>query len=255
VTLGAVFVVVTSSAFVVYRRAGIVRDVPELEITTARIERNMHAVYNTRVRDYDRPFSPTQLVKVLVVGNSFGRDWANVLFQSRYRDSFELSYLENQDNHAELLRRAAAADVVFYSTPDREEVRRIGLDESKIWAVGTKSFGISSGFFYNYRGNGYCAQRTPLEPGFFELNVKYRNEWGPQFLDIIGKMIDEKQTVPVFTPSCKFISQDAHHLTRAGAEYIGQLFDTELGSLLRVRARPLSATRDTSAISTAVQRQ
>jgi hypothetical protein len=239
----------------VYRRAGVVRDVPELEIRTARIERNMHAAYNTGVRDYDRPFSSTHRIKVLVVGNSFARDWANVLFESKYRNSFELSYLEDQDNSAELIRRVAAADVVFYSTPSRDAVRRIGLDESKIWAVGTKSFGISSGFFYNYRGDAYCAQRTPLEAGFFELNVRYEEEWGPRYLDIIKKMMDKKQTVPVFTPDCKFISQDAHHLTRAGAQYVGRLFDAELASLLRARAHTLAGASASGAGNTSMQPQ
>jgi hypothetical protein len=39
--------------------------------------------------------------------------------------------------------------------------------------------------------------------------------------------------VPVFTPSRKFISEDCRHLTRAGAQYFAQLFDAELGVILR----------------------
>jgi hypothetical protein len=56
-------------------------------------------------------------------------------------------------------------------------------------------------------------------------------------------MIDEQQTVPVFTPACKFISQDTRHLTRAGAQYIGRLFDSELATLLGVRAHTIAGAR------------
>jgi hypothetical protein len=184
------------------------------------------------------------LTKVLVIGPSYARDWANVLLESPYRGSIALSYLERSNDWSnvekmtdwpELARRMAEADLVFFSTPDREILASHGLVSPKLWAIGAKSFGINSGYFYNQRGEGYCHQRTALGPGFAEKNDRLRAEWGSRYLDIIGKLIDSSRTVPVFTPDCRFISQDAEHLTPAGARYIAALFAGELAALLGPR--------------------
>jgi hypothetical protein len=45
---------------------------------------------------------------------------------------------------------------------------------------------------------------------------------------MIIKVIDENNTVPVFTPSLKFISQDTTHFTKAGAQYFAHLFAQDL---------------------------
>jgi hypothetical protein len=104
---------------------------------------------------------------------------------------------------------------------------------AKLWVVGTKNFGTSNGIFYNHRGDDYYAQRTPMEKGYMERNEARKHDWGGRYIDLIAKALDDKGTVPVFTPSRKLISQDCRHLTRAGAQYFAHLFDAELASILR----------------------
>ena len=128
--------------------------------------------------------------------------------------------------------------MIFYSTPDHAAVRAEGIDESKLYAVGTKNFGISNGIFYNYRGGGYYQQRTPMQAGYLEKNAEMRREWGDKYVDYIDKIISQDNTVPVFTPSGKFISQDCRHLTRAGAQYFAEVFDKEIGQILQNGRRP-----------------
>ena len=48
---------------------------------------------------------------------------------------------------------------------------------------------------------------------------------GEQYLDLIGMVIDEEKTMPVFTPDHHFISQDCRHFSKGGAIYFGQLID------------------------------
>ncbi|MEN6617599.1 MAG: hypothetical protein ABFD12_13665, partial [Syntrophorhabdus sp.] len=101
---------------------------------------------------------------------------------------------------------------------------------------GTKNFGINSGFFYNQAGEDYFSQRTKMEDGYLEFNKKLKYKWGSKYIDLIEKIMDEKGTVPVFSPNKMFISQDCRHFTKAGASYFSQLLEDEL-SLILSRAK------------------
>lgn len=235
--LGLLFVVTTSSSLYIYTKGGIIRDVPELGISKNDGDRNIHAKYNARVHDYNKSFSDNpNTVKVLVIGNSFGRDWVNVLLESKFRKSLEISYIFHPFENPNLKYRADAADVIFFSTANRGDVNKLGLDTSKLFVIGTKNFGISSGYFYNYSGNDYFQQRTLMEDGYLEKNEELRQEWGSKYIDLIAKIIDKDNTVPVFTNENMFISQDCRHFTKAGAIYFSDLFEDELSKIFKIEA-------------------
>jgi len=69
ITQIAFFVVTTSISAFLYLRAGVVRDVPELDISTNKIERSMHSSYNHGNYDLKRPFK-TSKKRVLVLGTA-----------------------------------------------------------------------------------------------------------------------------------------------------------------------------------------
>jgi len=233
--LAGLFILTTATtvgSYVIYQRAGILREYPELGISTQGVQRNLHNKYNDRIKEYDRDFTTADKIKVLVIGDSFARDWANVLLESSVANAIELSYLARIDNLAVLAKRAEQADVIFYSQPRLDTVKSLGLPLTKLWAVGTKSFGENNGVFYNYRGGNYFEQRTPIAAEFQNENAAMRNHWGNRYLDLISKVADPKGHVPVFTPDHKFISQDCRHLTKFGAQYFAELFEQEIESIL-----------------------
>ena len=231
--LGVLFTTTTFLSFFIYQKGGIVRDIPELGISKYESARGIHAKYNSRIYDYDKKFSDnSNKTKVLVIGNSFARDWANVLFESKYKKNIELSYIYNPYQHPETQTRANEADIIFISTATKDDVKKLNLENLNTFIVGTKNFGKNSGYFYNYSGDNYFKQRTLMEEGYMEKNENLKNEWGERYIDLIAKIIDHKNTVPVFTPDNMFISQDCRHLTKAGAVYFSQLFEDKLGFLL-----------------------
>ena len=232
-TVSAVLALSTALALVAYLRAGVLRDVPELDIVAAHVQQGMHAAYNHRIYEYDRSFPETDKVKVLVVGNSFSRDWSNVLLESNYAANIAISYTDDPSSCPDFTQRAREADVVFYSETRRSTLRLADDVIAKLWVVGTKNFGVSNGAVYNHQGGDYYAQRTRLDRRFLAQNEALKRDWSARYVDLLGKIMDGGETVPVFTPSRKFISQDCRHLTRAGAAYFAQLFDAELGSILR----------------------
>jgi hypothetical protein len=224
----ALFFVSMGVALPLYRRAGVIRNVPELGISVSEGTAISHSTYNSRVYEYDKSFERAGRKRVLVVGNSWARDWANILLESTWAKTIDLSYVFDPSTHSEFEDRAAAADVIFFVTTRRNIVQKLGYDKPKAYAVGPKNFGASSGIFYNYRGANYYDQRTEMLPETLKEERSLAEEWGDRYVSLIAKVKDNDGKVPVFTPDHMFISVDCRHLTQAGARMIARLIENDL---------------------------
>lgn len=228
-----VFLGSTGIAGYIYKKGGVVRDVPELYIS--KNEHVNHKAYNDKIYKLDKPFE-TDKQHWLVVGNSFGRDFANVILESPVADSVELSYIYvDKYKKPEYQERFATADRVFLSSSetDEETVREMesvcqtnGFDIDNLVIVGTKNFGESNGQFYVNRNKpDYFEQRAKMEAKYYERNEKMESLYGDRYLDLIGLVIDENGTMPVFTPDHHYVSQDCRHFSKGGAIWFSQLID------------------------------
>lgn len=217
----------------IFKKGGVVRNVPELYIN--KNDKVDHKAYNDKIYKLDKPFE-TNKRHWLVVGNSFGRDFANVILESSVADSIELSYIfVDNFKDAKYADRYASADLVWLSCMITNEeivseldvlLQQNGLSRNQLVVVGTKNFGTSNGQFYVKRGtDGYFEQRTCMEEGYEERNDSMKLKYGGRYLDLIGLVIDENHTVPVFTPDHKFISQDCRHFSMGGAKWFAMLID------------------------------
>jgi peptidoglycan/LPS O-acetylase OafA/YrhL len=225
------FLITNLVSFYIYNKSGVLKDIPELEISKNNVQKNMHAVYNGRHYSLDTPFANNGKKKVLVIGNSFGRDWINVLLESVFSDSLDISYKFDFSTEDVISKRIDEADLVFVTGFSKENVDSFEIPYGKLFYLGTKNFGINNGIFYNNKGVDYCNQRTNLEKGFIEKNIISKSLWKDQYIDLIGLVLDENNQVPVFTPKCKFISQDCRHFTRAGASYFAQLLEPKFKAI------------------------
>lgn len=228
-----VFTVLNTFAAYIYLHAGVVRDVPELYISKDNIHRGLHSEYNDKIYLLNKPFE-TERLHWLVVGNSFGRDFANVILESTVADSVEVSYIPYDDfNNAKYSDRYASADMIFFSSLGANEkkiaevehiCKENGFDIGKLIMVGTKNFGESNGQFYFHRNRpDYFLQRTKMEDGYLEVNQRLKDIYGNRYLDLIALVIDRDETVPVFTPDHHYISQDCRHFSKGGAIWFAQL--------------------------------
>lgn len=234
-TICATCVILSSAALYIVSVSGIVRDVPELEVSARNTIPNQHIQYNERINSLDQSFEGNGKVKVLVVGDSFARDWCNVLLESAFKDHVDLTYAYSQETGWNFTQRVLEADVVFLATksaPTPSYEQKLGIPIDKLWIVGTKNFGYNSGLFYNYRGYDFLEQRTKVRESVVDLNNRCKAIYGNRYIDLIGLLIKPDGTVRVFTPEGKFISQDTVHLTRAGAEFIGRLLHQKLDAIL-----------------------
>lgn len=236
VLTASLFVLLTGFAGWVYMNAGVVRDVPELGISVQDRHRRLNVEYTERGYQYDRPFVSEDKPHWLVVGNSFGRDFVNVILESCVAEDVEVSFTDDigKDGMDE---RLATADLVFvaYRGYNRRLVSDVevrcwaaGISPERVIVVGDKSFGEHNGHVYarRYRPD-YFEQRVEPLGGkrFLERNERYREFYGERFLDMMDTVTDESGLVQVFTPDGRFISADGKHLTRFGAKYFAERID------------------------------
>lgn len=231
-SIGGAFFVGLSGLYI-YANAGVVRNVPELGVYKADAQRGMHGAYCDRIYGYEHPFKDDGKIKVLGIGNSFVRDWLNILLESKYADSLDISYVYtghvNENNAAELCERIDSAAVVFFNC----NINRMPASVSEIlsaspeaYYIGTKSFGESNGIVYRKRNTPvYFNTKIKMIP---EVETAYKTErelWGDRYVDMIAPLIDADGYMPVFSDDSMFISQDCRHLTQAGAKYYARKID------------------------------
>ena len=223
---------ISACGLVVVRRAGVVRDVPELGIDADHISANMHATYCDRVYAYDREFSGEGKLRVLVLGNSFGRDFGNILLESAYAEEIELSYSPNAESAG--AKRLKEADVIFYTVYGNQfrqlptALSRAGTVE-KVRLIGYKNYGDNNGNIYNRRHRSdYFESSISLTEDYFLQNDRLRQEYGEAYIDMLTPVRKADGTIRVFTAEGKFISQDCRHLTSFGAAYYAELLDLAL---------------------------
>jgi peptidoglycan/LPS O-acetylase OafA/YrhL len=229
----SVFVLLTGFAGWVYMNAGVVRDVSELGISVQDRHRRLNVEYTERGYQYDRPFVSSDKPHWLVVGNSLGRDFVNVILESRIASDVEVSFTDGIGKPG-MDERLATADLVFVAR--RGYNRRFVSDvEVKCWSagippervivVGDKSFGENNGHVYakRFRPDFFEQRVEPLGGEWFlDRNKRYREFYGERFLDMMDMVTDESGLVQVFTPDGRFISADGKHLTAAGARFYAE---------------------------------
>lgn len=224
-------------------QSGIVRDVPELDIVVAHRERGTHSKYNDHIRQYNRDFTDNDKIKVLVVGNSWARDWANVLLESTISNRIDLSYVQmGSYGMTEFNGREHQADVIFLAgvmERDFSGALRNFLETGKqpdglgkVYYVGHKYFGDSMGAIYSRRfRSDYFNTVIAVPANEIAENVECAKKYGDAFIDMIGVAAVRRNSdavgVRVFSEDGKFLSQDCRHLTRSGAKFYAAQLDVK----------------------------
>lgn len=245
----------SSAGLFVYSQGGIVRDYPALDVYRGayqferklfRITTNIHIQYNEDIRKLDKDFEPSEHVKVLVIGNSFGRDVSNIWLESGLSSVIQLRFFDMARalEDSTLTGRMATADLIIiaeYGSINREWVENlerhwgIELDYGKVWAFGVKDFGTHNGVHYTRlpRINDFSSYTTQVRPSILAKNEASKQAWGDRYVDLIEPVTMRPGGVLVFTPDGKFISPDTGHLTAAGAGFYADLLGDTLHKLVR----------------------
>ena len=224
----AAILVVLPSGYL-YLHAGVVRDVPELDVVKGSEHRGMFGEYCDRVYNYKEfPHEDNGKPNVLVAYISFGRDFANVLLESDYADSINLAYLYVwSDENAENL--VKQSDYIFTFTDKNklpDFVWKSKKPGCKVMGISTKNYGSCNGIIYkNRNSDDYFKQVATISPGYKELNEEWKQQWGDDYIDLLTPSLVDENHVRVFTDDNRFICQDCRHLTQAGAQWYAKILD------------------------------
>ena len=221
---------VTMYAGGVYLRAGVIKNVPELDIKTNNVYLGMHGSYCDRIYNFDREFvDDNDKIKILIEGVSFGRDFANCLLESNYADSVELSYVYMWDE--KYIDRVKKADFIFTFT-DKIDVPRYVFENmsssAQIFGIGTKNYGqCNERIYLRRKSKNYFQSTIKIDNSYIELNKSWKKNWDKNYIDFIQMLEVKPGVVRVFTPDGKFISQDCEHFTKHGAAWFGKIINWE----------------------------
>lgn len=232
----------------IYFDSGIVRNIPELGIVKSDYNwpktsynndwSDIVYGYVNNPRTWTDDFKNDEKVKVFVVGNSYARDWANVLNESDYADQIQIKYFETSDNYEldieHMKPSIKQADIVFVAT---EVGFSKGLDKGipdcfinnipkeKLYVVGDKQLGTTNNLIYSHRNDhDYFNQTIKMDVELLNKNKRYANAFEDHFIDIMDYLtVDNK--INIFTSDKKYISWDCRHLTVFGARYLSQIID------------------------------
>ena len=229
------FIVVTACGGIVYLKAGVFRDYPELDVYRANAHRGMHAEYVDIPYRWNNEFEDNGKINILVVGDSMGRDWANVLNESIYSDNYNISYLYYYETISSYESRFKEADYIFFSIiGDSTKISGYLLEwkeSDKFYNVGIKNFGECNGQIYqkryspDYFDSSISMGYNSFGMLFTEQNRIQKEFYKEKYIDIIDAIEREDGRIPVFTDTKKYISHDTEHLTKNGAKYIAKVID------------------------------
>jgi peptidoglycan/LPS O-acetylase OafA/YrhL len=225
------------------RMSGFPARVPAIGGATDGGGRHARATYVDRVYSLrTERFADDGRTNVLVLGNSFARDFVNMITENGYMKHCELSYepivaldefscVRDMDRLPPTLReRLRQCHVLMLIMPIfdaacmQEDIRWLHAEGvPQVIVVGTKNFGWNPNAIMGMSASEQKAFRTPVLPEVAAANEEARRQVPESsFVDLLAMVADPDGRVPVVTPEGALISEDGGHITRAGARFVGK---------------------------------
>lgn len=224
---------------------------PERFFAPGTFERfDLQAAYNQRIHAYEAErFPGNDRPNVLVLGNSYARDFANILLERFGADAMNLLYREDLYHCVSDLAAShpflARADYAFlasgwvYADCIEKDLAFFEAQGAAAFVVGPKHFGYNLNVFARVPMEKRPAQRTVVPAPWRQRNDTLR-ALVPEgrYIDLIAAVSRDGRTLPVFNADGLPLTVDRRHLTRQGAQFFAErLFDGDrLETALAARA-------------------
>ena len=217
---------ITAFSVKYYKTQGVVRDIPELEVFVNEPSSWSPQEYNARIISlYEKPFPPRNDKKnVLVVGDSFARDWINILLESHIEN---VNLVYSKDVAKDLRKKIAQADIIFLANSGPTDIYIDYLPamlQKKFYRVGHKGFGRGIGCLYN-QARLKCDYTKAISYKSDRINADERVEYQGMYINLMDSIRNTDGSINIFTPDKRLISHDGIHLTKAGARRYAELID------------------------------
>lgn len=190
----------------------------------------MHIDYNRRIERYNGDsFESHSGIRVLAVGNSQARDFANILIEAGLMDGAQLIYRSQLSvcDDTDLPETDAAliqqADVTFLSIVDIPENCENLLNSSQAEAnnvvfVGPKHFGYNLNAFMTLAREGRPTYTARVFDYITQANIQNASIIpADRYIDLINYASEDGTHIRIFDDNGDIISADRVHITQAGA--------------------------------------
>lgn len=224
----ALAALITLVSLFIWFKGGILYDVPELNTYVQSSSKRMNPQYVDRIYNYSGHFpKDSSKINVLVIGNSFARDFSNILLESSLKEDICLRY--SFSIPAENDQRLSDSDYIFiFTTNDKSDLPEyiFNAPSEKLYCIGTKSWGDYIGQYYVKRyTKDYYSQTAVLDESYEKALARQKSEWGDDYIDLMNCIRNDDGTIRLFTDDNVFISYDCHHLSQSGAKYYAKILD------------------------------
>ena len=228
-----------------HKSHGFVERIFDESVSTA----DMYISYNQRNFSYKQNAFKTDLEpKILVIGNSFGRDFVNVLRETYdftrlelvYRDDYDVCSLFETDSGEVLYKDSDI--IVFASNYDASDT--LCIDNAlklssevgaSLFLVGTKQFGFNHNWIARTEPDERKLLRNPVLQKTMDSDIEASNAIPSTNYISLMQTLNNNEGVIVTDEFGRLISPDRDHLTRYGAIFIGReiVLESQLGKILQ----------------------
>lgn len=238
------FITFTSLGLVLNKTYGLQNNIPQFYKYSYG---NNPQKYSIEVLSLTKSAFETNKPKMLIIGDSFSRDFYNSINEVGLTNGYEVIFIDKFNKDPDF-HKLSTADLVFVAssagkshiTPDEESLisNRKKLKDilekhvtGEYFVIGTKNYGYNNNFIRLHDWEQTKDIKVDISKSALLVNEIEKSIFLDKYIDIIALTQEGKQT-RIFTDCHKFISFDTGHLTQDGAKYIGSLIikNTELAN-------------------------
>ncbi len=198
--------------------------------------------------------------KALIIGDSYAQDFYNSVFEGEYLKNYQIStryipvrcqiflgsgtarsiapkdkfFCNKADSLIKAKQQIAESDLIILGASWKQwsakslaqSIKNLGLNsQQKLVVIGKKSYGrVAINKYLKMQEKELKQLRNPVNSGQMEINQILKNSLAKGvFVDQHEMVCGKSETCPLFTDKMKLISFDGGHLTKEGAQYIGQI--------------------------------
>ncbi len=193
--------------------------------------------------------------KMLIIGDSFARDFYNCIKEAELTRGFEVVYQDKFAFDSKVIRNLlSSADCVFFVSStgminqyfDINELteKRVKIKEyldryanGKYLFIGTKNYGVNNNFIKLMNWDNAKNHMVDICKNTIKANKIEGDIFKDSYIDIISLTSVGGKT-KIFTDKNQFISFDCSHITKQGACYLGRLLKnrTDIADFLIIRS-------------------
>lgn len=191
--------------------------------------------YNLGAFKYKKTvYSEPQRPHVLIVGNSFGRDFVNMVTETFGDQWAEMVYRDDLPDCLRTIRDPAdqrllsQSDVVVFASNVlyggciRDNIRDAERVGKAIFYVGTKDFGANVNWLIRLPASERANQFNETSETILNLDAAMEQQVSPaHFIAVLTPILKDRH-IPITDQRGRLLSSDRQHLTRFGAMYLGE---------------------------------